>query len=77
MTKEAMEIFENNGAEHYGEYSGRNMFGNITQAVTFETKQDFRNSLVDIVKQAVQENKDTEQFKNLRLDSFGLGIIVY
>lgn len=74
-------------AEDMGEirddYSGRGMFGKSEHAVVFDNHTDFHRALVFAAFELGQDGsfEDPESFLldlgNLRLDSMGLGIVVY
>lgn len=74
-------------AEDMGEirddYSGRGMYGDNTFAVVFDCQSDFQNALVFAAYAIGRDDSpdsaedDLQALSSLRLDSMGLGIVVY
>ncbi len=84
MTKELADLLTEDMGEIRDDYSGRGMYGTQTYAVSFDSESDFRTSALSAAF-ALGEQAETdddvydhlEALKLLRMDSMGLGIVVY
>ena len=79
MTKEVAELLTKYQGEIYENYSGRGMFGRETTGITYEHKQEFYDSIADVMEEGDQEELEQvgEFLRNVKFDNMGLGVIVY
>jgi hypothetical protein len=83
MTKEAMELLSQYGGEEREKYSGRNMYGNKTCGIIFDTHAEFFNALADCISDCIEEENRANGeilcnvLRKLRTDNMGTSIIYY
>jgi hypothetical protein len=83
MTTQTAELFTDYNGEIHEGYSGRNMYGEDTTGVVFDSERDFYKTIAEIFQNCMEDNNSADAdltiqyLKNVRTDSMGQRIIYY